>query len=165
MLSNYLVAEHLFAIDASENCHALMTNFAPFEVQTADRKPIFALTVHESQTVLPAPSPEWETIYDDRSEVDMPRLNIYRHADGWLMQEAPDHRAPICLALTMTPDFSSAQLFVLQGANLRFAIDNATMLLFAFATASLNTLEMHASVTVRGDYGYLFLGKSGTGKT
>lgn len=39
------------------------------------------------------------------------------------------------------------------------------MLLFAFATAQKNTLEMHASVTVKDEMAYLFLGQSGTGKS
>jgi ABC-type polar amino acid transport system ATPase subunit len=39
------------------------------------------------------------------------------------------------------------------------------MLMFAFATARKNTLLMHSSVTMKDGKGYLFLGKSGTGKS
>ena len=39
------------------------------------------------------------------------------------------------------------------------------MLMFAFSTACLDTLLMHASVTMKDGKGYLFLGKSGTGKS
>ena len=66
--------------------------------------------------------------------------------------------------------------------DIRFCIDNALMLLFAFRTAPMMTLEMHAAVVVRGSLedaltgyreeakgdearGYLFLGHSGTGKS
>ena len=47
-------------------------------------------------------------------------------------------------------------------------MDNALMLIFAFRTAPLMTLEMHAAVVVKGGEearGYLFLGHSGTGKS
>ena len=164
-MKQYIVAEHLFSIEAPETLFGQMPNFTPFEVHEAAGKPIFTLTIHEPEKVLPSVKPEWETVYDDISEEDMPLLQIFRHSEGWVLLEAPDHRAPICLMLTMSPDFSSAHLYMLCNTNPRFAVDNATMLLFAFATASLSTLEVHASVTVRGDYGYLFLGKSGTGKS
>ena len=39
------------------------------------------------------------------------------------------------------------------------------MLLFAFRNSTRNTLEMHASVVVYEGKGYMFLGKSGTGKS
>ena len=37
--------------------------------------------------------------------------------------------------------------------------------MFSFSTASMDTLLIHASVTMNGGKGYLFLGKSGTGKS
>ena len=39
------------------------------------------------------------------------------------------------------------------------------MVMYAFATARKNTLLMHSSVTIKDGKGYLFLGKSGTGKS
>ena len=39
------------------------------------------------------------------------------------------------------------------------------MLLYAFSSACKGVLEMHSSVVVNGGRGYLFLGKSGTGKS
>ena len=48
---------------------------------------------------------------------------------------------------------------------MRFAVDNALMLLFAFAGAAEKTLEIHSSVVVNQSKGYAFLGKSGTGKS
>lgn len=45
------------------------------------------------------------------------------------------------------------------------AFTNAMMLGFAFATAPMGCLLMHSSVTMYRDKGYLFLGKSGTGKS
>ena len=39
------------------------------------------------------------------------------------------------------------------------------MLTYAFATANRQTVLFHSSVTVLDDYAYMFLGKSGTGKS
>lgn len=46
-----------------------------------------------------------------------------------------------------------------------FCLNNCLMLLYAFSTANLDTLMMHASVIKNGSDGFLFLGKSGTGKS
>lgn len=47
----------------------------------------------------------------------------------------------------------------------RFGIDNSIMIAYAFAMARHNTLLMHSSVPVKDGKGYLFQGKSGTGKS
>lgn len=44
-------------------------------------------------------------------------------------------------------------------------LNNFIMMLYAFASAPLNTLLIHASVINYKNKGYLFLGKSGTGKS
>lgn len=49
--------------------------------------------------------------------------------------------------------------------NQRFGIDNSIMIAFAFATARHGALLMHSSVPVKDGRGYLFQGKSGTGKS
>lgn len=46
-----------------------------------------------------------------------------------------------------------------------FAVNNFIMMLYAFNGARRGTLLVHASVVVHGGKGYLFLGKSGTGKS
>lgn len=49
--------------------------------------------------------------------------------------------------------------------NQRFGIDNSIMIAFAFCTARHDCLLMHSSVPVKDGRGYLFQGKSGTGKS
>lgn len=46
-----------------------------------------------------------------------------------------------------------------------FAINNFLMMMYTFSTAHLKTLLMHSSVAMKDGYGYMFLGKSGTGKS
>lgn len=46
-----------------------------------------------------------------------------------------------------------------------FALNNALMLLFSLCSSSCGALLFHASVISHGGRGYLFLGKSGTGKS
>ena len=46
-----------------------------------------------------------------------------------------------------------------------FAISNAVMLLYTFYTAPYDTMMVHASVIAHEGRGYMFLGRSGTGKS
>lgn len=49
--------------------------------------------------------------------------------------------------------------------NQRFGIDNSIMIAYAFCMAHHDALLMHSSVPVKDGRGYLFQGKSGTGKS
>lgn len=73
---------------------------------------------------------------------------------------------PVCGVLEISGDFREGKLFA-EGSpsDQVFAINNSLMLLFAFASAARQALEMHASVVMHGGRGFLFLGRSGTGKS
>jgi hypothetical protein len=70
--------------------------------------------------------------------------------------------------LVCSKDYATAKLFLSEGlsvSQVKFAINNALMVLYAIATATLNTVLFHAAAVVYHGHGYLFLGKSGTGKS
>ena len=69
------------------------------------------------------------------------------------------------MKLWANSDFTLSKLLIACPSESLFAINNALMLQYAFRTAGMNTLEMHASVIENGGKGYLFLAKSGTGKS
>lgn len=66
--------------------------------------------------------------------------------------------------LVCAQDFHSAELHLGQ-AQRHYAIDNALMILYALATANLDTVLFHGAVVSKDGSGYMFLGKSGTGKS
>ena len=115
-------------------------------------------------------------------------LSAIGYRKGWLFRVAMVASAPICCEMECSEDFTEGVLRILPDCqDIRFCIDNALMLLFAFRTAPMMTLEMHAAVVVRPSLedargtsyrtpsvlqdatlqakGYLFLGHSGTGKS
>lgn len=94
---------------------------------------------------------------------DAPRIVLYDWNGIWLMEIAPTSEAPMRVCLLVDKAFKKAQFRVL--GSLRFSIGTVMMLMFAFSTAQKSTLLMHSSVTVKDGKGYLFLGKSGTGKS
>lgn len=75
------------------------------------------------------------------------------------------HGQDCCLLIT-NKDFSHCQC-ALNGtpAMRRFGLNNALMLVFAFAAARHETLLIHASVVRNQGWGYPFIAKSGTGKS
>ena len=165
----FRVAEQLFSLSGSERWLMAAANLAPFRVPTqafADADKRFAITMAECARFDEVSG--YAHFFTDNSEAGMPRIEVYRSADEWLFRVAQVADAPVCCEVRMSKDFRQAVLTVLRETplhTLRFAIDNAVMLLFAFATAHEHILEMHASVVVHEGRAWLFLGHSGTGKS
>ena len=209
----YRVAEHLFAVECGDSTLLqCMTNYEPFAVEGDEAKgeEIFTLRVEGDKQK--ARGEEWTHVLTDNAEEDMPRIEVYRSSledgavrlqdaslqfrgGGWLFRVAMVANAPICCEMECSEDFTEGVMCISADCqDVRFCVDNALMLLFAFRTAPLMTLEMHAAVVVRPSLedargtsyrtpsglqdatlqakgerrevkGYLFLGHSGTGKS
>ena len=161
MIQYYKVAEHIFGIDAAEKYLAQLTNYAPFMLDEISPPHVFIIQVHEA----PLPSTdEWQHLYTDRSDEDMPRIEMYQRAGEWMFMTSMWRETEIVSAMQCSADWREVNVYM-KTENARFAIDNAAMLVYAFATAGLQTLLFHSSVTVLDGKGYMFLGHSGTGKS
>ena len=158
----YCVAGHTFAVCADEGISQQMENMHPFMVPPVER-PLFCMDIVQDEVPLTMDAtPQWV----DMPAEDMPRIEVYLKDGQWLFRIAMVAKAPVCCELHCNAGFSEARLcFTPDRAGVRFCLDNAMMLLYAFRTASLRTLEMHAAVVVKDGQGFLFLGKSGTGKS
>ena len=171
----YRVAGHLFAVEYSNDIlTGLLSNYTPFVEPTShDATPIFSLRIERDGLLAEEQRLAYKHIFTDNSEEDMPRIEVYQAKDDeqWLMRVSQIANSPICCELQADKNFTQAVLHITaEYKDLRFCIDNALMLMFAFRTAPLMTLEMHAAVVVKKaakgeDLGYLFLGHSGTGKS
>lgn len=135
-----------------------LENYKPFEDQEED-------SVSFEISVEPFIDANKELYFNEVIENDAPMISVYHCGEDWLFEMAPTAMQPCCAKLLATPDFSKAKLKLLENADLHFVIDTSCMLMFAFANAAHGTLEMHASVIENQGKGYLFLGKSGTGKS
>ena len=179
----YCVAGHNFQVESSnEMLLAQMTNYEPFGVdQELDAEPIFVLEVEQNGLLTDEQRSAYQHVFTDNSEDDMPRIEVYRSSEKeWLIRVSQIATSPICCELACNGDFTHGQLYIAGDCqDVRFCIDNGLMLMYAFRTAPLMTLEMHAAVVVKkvpefqgsngskGEdaLGYLFLGHSGTGKS
>ena len=176
----YRVAEQVFSLRGEERLLIAASNLAPFRIASDDKaERLFSIDLKTVKSFGEVTG--WEHFFTDNSEPDMPRIEVYRSegigfptsnaqqgVGNWLFRIAQVADSPTCCEVKMTKDFSQAWVQVLEDAHpamLRFAIDNAAMLLFAFATSHRHILEMHASVVVHEGKARLFLGHSGTGKS
>ena len=153
-VSSYLVAGMGFCIDGAPS---LPCNLQPFRVP--DVSPLFRVHVVPS---LPAVS--LSLLYRTCDGPGFPEIALWKKADGYRVEMKPLPSLPLSATMDVSADWREAWLR-LEGSDTAFGINTALMLLYAFATAGLGVLEMHASVVISGGKGYLFLGKSGTGKS
>lgn len=159
---------------------AQMTNYEPFGItQELDIELIFALKVEQNGLLCDEQRSAYQHVFTDNYEDDMPRIEVYRSLEKeWLIRISQIATSPICCELVCDADFTRGMLHIdAECQDVRFCIDNGLMLMYAFRTAPLMTLEMHAAVVVRSvpefqsskgsncSKGYLFLGHSGTGKS
>ena len=156
-MHTYKVAGYRFEV---EGPMPSVSNLEPFRTESTDAPLLFTLRLVKSLPLTPA-TPFYTT--DDGP--GFPEIAIDRYADGgYRFRVRPLPGQPVAGEIIASADFSQAQL-MLTGKDNAFALNNALMLLFAFASAPHGLLEMHASVIMNQGKGYLFLGKSGTGKS
>ncbi|MDD3108422.1 MAG: hypothetical protein PHV49_04335 [Alistipes sp.] len=164
----YRVAGHNFSVqmDATSALWNHLGNYAPFETQACDEKEkIFTLRVeddlqtdfHTFSTLLLRKDPEAEAL----------GLEVYKGAQGdYLFHLSLPHTDGVNARLRVSSDYRTAAVQT-EGSEAAqaFAFNRTLMICYLLATAKLDTLLMHASAIVCDGKGYLFMGKSGTGKS
>lgn len=97
---------------------------------------------------------------------DNAQCKIYRDAQGDYAFALQRMNCADTYIMHASSDFKCLKM-ALYGVGVEdaFALNNFLMMGFAFASASQQTLMIHASVIRNAGHGYLFLGVSGTGKS
>ena len=153
-ICSYSVAGFGFCIDGAS---FEPSNLRPFRVQEAS--PLFRVHVVESLPAVTLP-----LLYRTSDGPGFPEIALWKKADGFRVEMKPIPTLPLAATMDVSAHWQEAWL-KLEGKDDAFALNNSLMLLYAFATAGLGVLEMHSSVVMKEGKGYLFLGKSGTGKS
>lgn len=157
----YIVAEHCFSVQAADGFDLAddLMPYRPFvaDPETAPRR-VFRLHIVRPED-LPVPQQLTQEFSqdDDGSQIRLCRTADHR---SWFEFSLVGRLSGTMLA---SAGFTEATLAV-HGAS-SFALSNALMVMFAMATAPLHTTLFHAAVIGYEGKGYLFLGKSGTGKS
>lgn len=165
MTKYYKVAGHVFSLSLPATCTLwpLLTQYEPFEVQET-RETVFSM---ELVPDMYEADPDREVVYDAPTEDGQTVVKLFREKDGWTFEMAPDKSRPCLSHLVTGKDFRHGCLHLdnRKVSEAMFGINNSLMLLYAFTTAPLGTLELHASMTGNSGKAFLFLARSGTGKS
>ena len=157
----YQVALHLFEVsqNISENFFAdCMDNYAPFATEKAGEG-LFLMRVEYGES----PAYTEELCQDEEGQQIVCGLTAGQNSVFDFRLQKKKTGVLVC-----SKDYKTATLFIPQGtaaALLKFAVNNGLMVLYAIASAPYNTALFHAAVVNYEDKGYMFLGKSGTGKS
>lgn len=156
----YQVAGHRFAVVMPDN-HLAWSEMKPYEPFLTDNDSDLVFSA-EMIDVMPDTTDKQKVTVSCEGP-DMPRVELYDWQGQWLLEIAPLLEAPVRAYLITDKSFHMCQFRIL--GSMRFSLNTIIMLMFAFTTAQKDTLLMHSSVMVKGGRAYLFLGKSGTGKS
>lgn len=162
----YTVAGHPFRLEipADLPVDEVLSPYLPFKTMaegTAD--PAFALCVEKTVTPLRDKAPGQPVYKGDT----LPYLWLYRNGGNHTIGFSMTRREPDCL-LFVSSSYREAQLHIRTqdtSGQIAFALNSSLMLLYALNTAGKGTLLVHAACVEYEGKGYLFLGRSGTGKS
>lgn len=109
----------------------------------------------------------WELIgWFDDDDVDTPKRGVFRASDGSYVFFFENHIGKRLFVMQSSADFKHNTVRFGEGTTLQcIGFKYALMLAYAFASAPYGCLLIHSSAVLLGGKAYLFLGKSGTGKS
>lgn len=165
----YTVAGHTFRIILPDGFTdgKYLEQYSSFASDAAD--PLFTLRVSLADNLSDVAGGAVKDIFND----EPPYFWLFDRTDAregmypWFFAFSYHKSRPDCV-LHASEDFTDAVVYVPSAEACRlvsFALNNAVMLLYTFTTAFHDTLLVHASLISYKGGGYMFLGRSGTGKS
>ncbi len=140
----------------------LISSFEPFRVEALEGPFFFRLLVDDSLRPYPKDGRKRIRAFDTgNGETIVDKLD-----NGGYQYIIKDINGADCCLLQTNKDFSDCRCALNGTCNMRcFGLNNALMLIFAFAGSKMQTLLIHASLVRQNGYGYAFIARSGTGKS
>lgn len=167
----FCVADHWFTVNIGENVSLWnhLICYLPFEIKVTDREkcqPVFTLKVKEQVNTSTPKDMRCVAEYDN----EVVAIGIYSDAKGTQLVRIAANKYQLDEAgwLVWKRESREITLLLKSGSSTEhnvFVVNNSLMLLYAMFTASMNTLLIHASVVTYSEKAFVFLGKSGTGKS
>jgi len=144
------------------NSLRLIPSFAPFETTEASDDLFFDLIIDDALRPISKERRKRIRVFDTgNGETVVDRVD-----DGGYQFIIRDLNNADCCLLEANKDFSECHCALNGNYNMRcFGLNNALMLIFAFAGSKHDALLIHASLVRQNGYGYPFIAKSGTGKS
>ena len=161
----YKVAGHVFTVSMDEESaiwRRTCEPYGPFEIEEGCDSPLFRMTVGDND--FKGAEPVYSNL--DTVEPGFIGLFVYRSEAGHHFEFTQPMSGSVNGRLSVSEDFSSATLS-LEGSEAEqwLTFNTAVNFCFLLATACHNTVLTHASCVRHKGKAFLFLGKSGTGKS
>ena len=158
MTNQFEVAGHRFSVNADAGMFSLMRQYQPFWMPDEGiNKLVFSAHVVEKSDF---PSVKCSHVLTTVVDGDL-CLKVSKLKDGLYGEQHLQDK----LSMRMIVDADYAKAIIALDNDPLWGINNALMLLFALSTSKLQTVLFHAAAICLDGAGYLFLGKSGTGKS
>lgn len=166
--SLYKVAGHVFSIAFESEALAaemlpLMGNYEPFQVEAGDAGLDHTFDLKVVADALGSAGGLFDYVVETSQEDEGQTIVCGHTSDGKAVFDFKFGDKPAGL-LICSNEYRQAELHLCTTFR-KAGLDNALMVLYALATARLNTVLFHAAVVSKDGKGYMFLGKSGTGKS
>ena len=166
MVKQYKVAEHLFEIEISSGSflwERMEESYGPFEADGASGETLFKLEVSDNVELA-----KDNLVYSNRDSVEpgFVTMNIYKDSDGYYFEFTQPSSNLINASLSISSDYSSAKLS-LAGSKIEqwLAFNTSVNFCYLLSGTKHRTVLTHASCVIYKGKSWLFLGKSGTGKS
>ena len=166
--TNYFsIAEHHICVafqDTQKNGMTLISSFEIFREEQPDNQTKLFFELLVDDTLKPIAKERREHIRNfDTGNGD---TIVDLLDDGGYQYIIKNINGADCCMLQTDKDFKHCKCALNGNYNMRsFGLNNALMLIFAFAGSRQDTLLIHASLVRKNGYGYAFIAKSGTGKS
>ena len=163
--AHYRVGDHVLRIQFADTdaTTELIPSFRPFVLDAHDvaDELLFTMTVDSSYRY---DGPRTEVGQFDGSGNN---YGVYTLPEGGYQIEMSNPAGDLCGILTADRMFHTCTVQLLRDewTNRNFALNNALMMAYAFASSDKQTVLLHASVIRKDGYGYLMTAPSGTGKS
>lgn len=167
---------------------SIMLNIAGFFVEISNRLEHFDLPLNYRPFVAEQPSGASQAVHGDvllRMDVSGDtvdktgaemigsfedlgyRQDVYRRQGGGYIFDIFGYDGSLAATMESAPRFSENRVCLCEADRpaMEFGFNNTLMIAFAFSSAHHDTLMMHSSVVAKNGEAYMFLGKSGTGKS
>lgn len=155
MRKHYTVAGHGFFVDAEDAVFTEMKQYEPF-MDEEDDNTLFTLRIHKSDTPI---------IYNEyhRQEDEDQSIVCGETPDGKTVLEYQLENK-VMGWLVCSHDYKEGDVYYTTQQKL-FVVNSALMMMYTFITTDKLTALFHSSVVSYQGKAYMFLGKSGTGKS
>lgn len=163
----YCIAEHYIGISfiaQQVNLLKLIPSLNPFRCEKPSNNKELLAKLFIDNTLQPIDKSKCELIRNFDTGNGMTLVD--RLPNGGYQYIIHNIKEEQCCLLQTDKDFQNCKCAISGDNNMQnFGLNNALMLIYAFASSKKDTLLIHASLVRNNGYGYAFIAKSGTGKS